>query len=119
MCKNFGKGARLVFLVHQFDTPNGSAIHAQHRRVSRRLRPGRRAKPVTLTGKIRSRDLIRGPDGYKMIQYMTTTPGGEELGKQLSNSLTGNGSTPPRVHTVRCYWNGCNRVHPPASKRRP
>jgi hypothetical protein len=32
------------------------------------------------------RDLVRGPDGYKMLQYMTTTSGGREMGKMLSNS---------------------------------
>ena len=32
------------------------------------------------------RDLIRGPDGYKMLQYMTTSAGGRQMGKQLSNS---------------------------------
>jgi len=30
-------------------------------------------------------DLIRGPDGYKMIEYLTTTQGGTALQKQLSN----------------------------------
>jgi hypothetical protein len=32
------------------------------------------------------RDLIRGRDGYKMLQYMTTTRGGKQLGKMLSKS---------------------------------
>ena len=32
------------------------------------------------------RDLIRGPDGYKMLQYMTTSAGGRQMGKQLSNA---------------------------------
>lgn len=33
--------------------------------------------------------LVRGPDGYKMIQYMTTTSGGANLGRQLENAPTG------------------------------
>ncbi len=47
-------------------------------------------------------DLIRGPDGYKMIEYMTTTPGGKALGKQLSNAPKGkdfNDAT-SRIYTV-------------------
>jgi hypothetical protein len=35
------------------------------------------------------RDLIRGPDGYKMIEYMTTAKGGKALGEQLSNDPLG------------------------------
>jgi hypothetical protein len=48
------------------------------------------------------RDLIRGPDGYKMLQYMTTTSGGREMGKMLSNSPGAsdfNAST-GRIYTV-------------------
>jgi len=37
------------------------------------------------------RDLIRGPDGYKMVEYMTTTTGGNELGKQLFERPAGEG----------------------------
>lgn len=33
--------------------------------------------------------LVRGPDGYKMIQYMTTTQGGANLGNQLSDAPNG------------------------------
>ncbi len=33
--------------------------------------------------------LVRGPDGYKMIQYMTTTSGGANLGRQLEEAPTG------------------------------
>ncbi len=43
-----------------------------------------------------------GPDGYKMLQYTTTTSGGGELGKMLSNSPGAgdfNAST-GRIYTV-------------------
>ncbi|OHB70677.1 MAG: hypothetical protein A2V70_06160 [Planctomycetes bacterium RBG_13_63_9] len=40
-------------------------------------------------GKETVRDLIDGADGYKMVEYMTTTPGGENMGKQLSNAPKG------------------------------
>jgi hypothetical protein len=54
-------------------------------------------------GKQTVRDLIRGPDGQKMIEYMTTTSGGIELGKQLSNSPKGAGFNDPtgRIYTVQ------------------
>jgi len=49
------------------------------------------------------RDLIRGPDGYKMIQYMTTSRGGVELGKMLSKDPGGKGFNQPtgRIYTVK------------------
>ena len=34
-------------------------------------------------------DLIGAADGYKMIEYMTTTHGGDEMGKMLSNAPHG------------------------------
>jgi hypothetical protein len=40
--------------------------------------------------------LVAGPDGFKMIQYMTMTPYGKNLGNQLSNAPNGtdfNGAT--------------------------
>jgi hypothetical protein len=35
------------------------------------------------------RALIRGPDGYKMIQYMTSTPYGRNMGQMLSQDPHG------------------------------
>jgi len=35
------------------------------------------------------RALIRGPDGYKMIQYMTSTPYGRNMGQMLSQDPRG------------------------------
>src|SRR5262245_4649628 len=51
--------------------------------------------------------LIAGPDGYKMIQYMTTTPYGRNLGQMLSqdpraadfNSPTG------KLYTGQAFFN--------------
>jgi hypothetical protein len=40
-------------------------------------------------GKQTLRDLIRGPDGYKLIEYMAESKGGKALGKQLANSKAG------------------------------
>ncbi|MFQ5732567.1 MAG: hypothetical protein ACE5KM_11525 [Planctomycetaceae bacterium] len=41
-------------------------------------------------GKRRIRELIIGPDGHTLIQYMTTTPGGKYLGRYLSRTPSGN-----------------------------
>jgi hypothetical protein len=48
------------------------------------------------------RDLIRGPDGYKMIEYMTTAQGGKALGNQLSNAPLGKdfNEATGRIYTV-------------------
>ncbi len=53
-------------------------------------------------GKLAIRRLIRGPDGYRMIEYMTTTRGGIELGKQLSNAPQGKNFNRPtgRLYTA-------------------
>ena len=53
-------------------------------------------------GKHAVRRLIGGPDGYKMIEYMTTTRGGIELGKQLSNTPKGKDFNKPtgRLYTA-------------------
>ena len=49
------------------------------------------------------RDLIAGKDGYKMLEYMSTTPGGKKLGKQLSSSPGAKGFNEPtgRIYTIQ------------------
>ena len=46
-------------------------------------------------------DLIRSPDGAKMIEYMTTTDGGKNLGKMLSQGVNGADFNAPtgRIYT--------------------
>jgi hypothetical protein len=34
-------------------------------------------------------DLIQGPDGYKLFEYMTTTQGGKNMGSMLSEGVNG------------------------------
>jgi hypothetical protein len=48
------------------------------------------------------RDLIRGPDGYKLIAYMTGTSGGTQLGRMLSTSpnAAGFNSATGRIYTA-------------------
>ena len=45
--------------------------------------------------------MIKGPDGWKLIDYMTQTQGGENLGKQISNAPTGHNFNKPtgRIYT--------------------
>ena len=54
-------------------------------------------------GKNTIKALIRGPDGYKMIEYMTTTHGGRQMGKMLSDAPKGTGFNKPtgRIYTVK------------------
>ena len=94
--------AKDEFLAVQLHTPNGwkfmreiSGYKGAYDRLDRLSR-----LPY---GKQTIRDLIRGPDGYKMIEYMTTTPGGKELGNQISNAPQGeafNGKT-GRIYTAK------------------
>ena len=42
------------------------------------------------------RDLIRGPDGYKMIEYMTTAPGGQGVGQATLERAAGGRISMPR-----------------------
>ncbi len=46
--------------------------------------------------------LIRGPEGWKMIDYMTRTQGGKNLGLQLSNAPSGHNfnKATGRIYTV-------------------
>lgn len=46
--------------------------------------------------------LIRGPEGWKMIDYMTRTKGGQNLGLQLSSAPTGHDFNKPtgRIYTA-------------------
>lgn len=54
-------------------------------------------------GKQTVRDLVRGPDGQKLIEYMTTSAGGKNLGKQLSQDPNGENFNSPtgRIYTVQ------------------
>lgn len=47
--------------------------------------------------------LIDGPDGYKMLEYMTNTPGGTELGIMLGEAPKGENFNRPtgRIYTKR------------------
>ena len=46
-------------------------------------------------GKRNIRDFINEPGGFLMIEYMTTTKGGKNLGKYLSKAKTGTGFNKP------------------------
>lgn len=47
-------------------------------------------------------DLIRATDGYKMVEYMTTTQGGQNLGRQLGHGPRGKDFNKPtgRIYTA-------------------
>ncbi len=52
------------------------------------------------TGKSAFMRLIKGPDGYKLLEYMDTAPGGNVMGQMLSNTPTGKNFNKP---TGRIY----------------
>jgi hypothetical protein len=58
-------------------------------------------------------DLIRGPDGYKMIEYMTSEPGGKEMGRMLNGAVNGAGFNNPtgRIYTVNSLVAELKRVY--------
>lgn len=71
------------------------------------------------------RRLIQGPDGYKMLEYMSTTSGGAELGRMLSHDPRGrnfNQST-GRLYTGPQLIDRLRRSHaadferPPSTRR--
>jgi len=93
--------AKGEFLVDQLSTPAGrrfmrdaSEYPGAYDRLDRLSR--------MIHGKQTLRDLIRGPDGYKMIEYMTTAPGGKSLGKMLSKAPHAGKFNEPtgRIYTV-------------------
>lgn len=47
-------------------------------------------------------ELVRGPEGYKMIQYMTETTGGETMGSMLGNTPLGKDFNKPtgQIYTM-------------------
>jgi hypothetical protein len=93
--------AKDEFLAQQLSTPNGRKFmrevcryDAAYDRLDRLSRLPHGQQTII--------DLIRGPDGYKMIEYMTTAPGGKVLGNQLSNAPKGKNfnSATRRIYTV-------------------
>jgi hypothetical protein len=70
-------------------------------------------------GPRRIRELIRGPDGYKLIEYMTTTKGGKNLSKQLACGVNGKGFNKPtgKIYTLRQLTAELQRLHKAALAR--
>ena len=64
-------------------------------------------------GPRRIRELIAGPDGYKLIEYMTSTKGGKNLGRQLSRGVNGKGFNKPtgKLYTARQFTAELQRLH--------
>jgi hypothetical protein len=64
-------------------------------------------------GPRRIRELIRGPDGYKLIEYMTSTKGCKNLGRQFSRGVNGKGFNKPtgRLYTARQFTAELQRLH--------
>ena len=90
------------FLVRQLSTPAGKKFMRQIARYPEAFdRVDMADSPAARTAK-RSSIWIRGPDGYKMIEYMTTAAGGKELGRMLSQAPDGHNFNKPtdRIYTA-------------------
>ncbi len=64
--------------------------------------------------------LIAGPDGYKMIQYMTSTSGGRNLGQMLSQDPRGANFNSPtgRIYTADQFLQRLTESYQAELKRR-
>jgi hypothetical protein len=88
------------WMAARFSTPDGKQFMRQiagmpggYDRVDRLRRMPR--------GKSNINDFIENPEGFKMIEYMTTTKGGQNLGEQLSEAEDGADFNKPtgRIYT--------------------
>ena len=89
------------FLVGQLRTPAGRKFMRQIAKMA--LAYDRLDRLAQLPhGQQTIRDLIRGPDGYKLIAYMTGTSGGKQLGRMLSTApnAAGFNSATGRIYTA-------------------
>jgi hypothetical protein len=76
------------WLVKQFRTEKGRSFLREVARNSGGLDRVDRLRRMPY-GERQLSDLMRKPDGYKMVEYMVTTPGGKNLGKSLSRGKNG------------------------------
>ena len=111
------------FLVQRLRTPDGRKFMTQickypqgYDRLDRTSRLAR--------GEVLVDQFIRGPEGYKMIQYMTETEGGDRLGGMLSGTVTGKDFKKPtgQIYTVEMLLDTLKERYEkpkPASPGRP
>jgi hypothetical protein len=87
MARQFGTSNGRDFMRHVAELPGGYDRVDRYRRMP--------------YGQQQLADLIRGPDGYLMIEYMTTTRGGKNLGGMLSQGVNGENFNQPtgRIYT--------------------
>ena len=90
------------FLIRQLRSPAGKKLDRQIARYEHAYDRLDHLARLPL-GRQTVHDLIRAADGYKLIQYMTTTSGGSELGKMLSKDPHGAHFNRPtgRIYTVK------------------
>jgi hypothetical protein len=87
MARQFTTQSGREFMRHITDLPGGYDRVDRYRRMP--------------YGQQQLVDLINGPEGYKMIEYMTTTRGGKNLGGMLSQGVNGEDFNRPtgRIYT--------------------
>jgi hypothetical protein len=87
LARQFATQSGRDFMRHIADLPSGYDRVDRYRRMP--------------YGQEQLADLISGPEGYKMIEYMTTTRGGKNLGTMLSQGVNGENFNRPtgRIYT--------------------
>jgi hypothetical protein len=105
------------FFVDQLSTPNGrkfmrriSAYPNAYDRVDRLSR--------MIGGQQLLRDLIKGPGGEKLIEYLTTSSGGKETGKSFADAPRGAHFNEPtgRIYTVNALLAQIQKSYTAAEK---
>lgn len=90
-----------AFLVSELRTKNGRAFMEDIRRLPAAYDRLDRLSGMA-QGKSTVQRLIAGPDGYKLLEYMITTPGGNTMGQMLSKDSGGKNFNQPtgRIYTA-------------------
>lgn len=100
------------FLVEQLRTPDGMKFAS---RIARYRQGYDRLDRLSQLphGRRTVRDLIHGAGGYKMIEYMTGSSGGAELGRMLSKVPNGADFNQPtgRIYTLGSLLGELKKAH--------
>jgi hypothetical protein len=105
------------FLVEQLRTPAGKKFAPQIAVYPQGYDRLDRLSRLPL-GKNTVRDLIRGTGGEQLIEYMTTSSGGSELGKMLSKDPNGKKFNQPtgRIYTMEMLLVRLQQSHTAATR---
>jgi hypothetical protein len=92
------------FIVRQLRSPEGRTFMRQSNKYPLSFDRIDRLSQMDM-GEKNVKAIIRGPDGYKLIQYMTSTPYGRNMGQMLSQDPHGADFNSPtgRLYTADAF----------------